>query len=120
MSTSALQGVKWRVRGSIDLRLLTDRVAMAPHDKPPHRIYMQFILLNDWQVSFLEADLTTTLPKTFTFADPQRIEALARRGEALGTPQAQMLFDYAIKMGRGGFYLNLTPGQYSELGGRGL
>lgn len=91
---------------------------MAPHDKPAHRIYMQFILLNDWQVSFLETDLTTSLPKTFTFANPQRIEALARHGEALGTPQAQMLFEYAIKTGRGGLYLKLTPEQYSELGGQ--
>jgi hypothetical protein len=92
---------------------------MASHDKPSHRIYMHFILLNDWKVSFLETDLTTPLTRIFTFADPQKIEALARHGEALGTPQAQVLFDYAIKMGRGGLYLKLTPEQYTELGGRG-
>jgi hypothetical protein len=31
-----------------------------------------------WQVQFLEPDLKTPLPKTFTFSDPEKIRELAR------------------------------------------
>ena len=35
-------------------------------------------------MQFTEADLKTPLPRTFTFADSEKIRELARRGEAWG------------------------------------
>jgi hypothetical protein len=75
---------------------------------------MLFTLRKDWEVSFLEADLTISPLKTQTFADPEAIRELARRGRALGTSQAQALFDYSIGNGSGGFYLELTTEEYSS------
>lgn len=40
-------------------------------------------------VQFLEADLKTPLPRKVTFADADKIRELARRGEALGTSEAE-------------------------------
>jgi hypothetical protein len=79
----------------------------------PHRIYMQFFLRNGWNVSFLEADAKTPLPRSFTFSDPDKIRELALRGGALGTSEEKQLFEYAIEQGRGGMWLNLTPEQWS-------
>ena len=49
---------------------------------------MSFFSRSGWQVQFLEADLNTLLPRKFTFADPDKIRELARRGEAWGIPRA--------------------------------
>src|ERR1700677_1604212 len=39
---------------------------------------MTFFYRKGWQVQFLEPDLKTPLPRTFTFADPEKIRELAR------------------------------------------
>jgi hypothetical protein len=65
---------------------------------------MTFFFRNGWQVQFCEADLKTSLPRTFTFADPEKVRELARRGEALGTSEARQMLEYAIEVGRGGVY----------------
>lgn len=88
---------------------------MSRYDKPSHRVYMTFFLRKGWQVQFCEADLRTPLPRQLTFVDPDKIRQLARRGEALGTSEARQMLEYAIEVGRGGCYLNLTPGQYAKL-----
>jgi hypothetical protein len=36
-----------------------------------------------------EADLKTPLPRKFTFADPEKIRELARRGEAWGDSESR-------------------------------
>jgi hypothetical protein len=41
---------------------------------------MSFFLKSGWQVQFLEPDLKTPLPRKLTFADPEKIRELARRG----------------------------------------
>ena len=92
---------------------------MPDQAQPFRRVYMLFNLDNDWQVSFLEADLTISHLKPLTFADPEDIRDLARRGEALETSEARALFDYSIGSGRGGIYLQLTTTQYSTLQERG-
>ena len=76
---------------------------------------MKFVLRNGWQVSFLEADLTTSLASRFTFTDPEKIRELARHGKGLGASEARALFEYALIKGRGGLYLDLTPEQYALL-----
>jgi hypothetical protein len=88
---------------------------MSRYDRWSHRVYCTFFLRSGWQVQFLECDLKTPLPRTFTFADPEKIRELARRGEAWGTSEARQMLEYALENGRGGFYLNLTPAQYAKL-----
>jgi hypothetical protein len=72
-------------------------------------------LRQGWYVSFLEPDLKTPLPRTFNFANPERIRELARRGGALGTLEARETLEQEIETGRGGLYLNLPHEQYAEL-----
>ena len=88
---------------------------MSLQTKPFQRVYMLFALGKDWRVSFLSNELATSPLKTLTFADPEEIRDLARRGQALGTSEAQALFDYSLGRGGGGVYLQLTPEQYSKL-----
>jgi hypothetical protein len=88
---------------------------MSRFDKPCHQVYMYFFLRSGWQVQFLLPDLKTPLPKKLTFADPEKIRELARRGEAWGTSEARQILEHAIEMGRGGVYLKLTPEQYRKL-----
>ncbi len=76
---------------------------------------MTFFFRSGWQVQFTEGDLKTPLPRTFTFADPEKIRGLARRGEAWGTSEARQMIEHAIENGRGGCYLRLTPEQYARL-----
>jgi hypothetical protein len=76
---------------------------------------MTSFLRDGWQVSFLEADARTPRPRSFTFADPDKIRELARRGEALQTSEAKQMLEYAIENGRGGIVLHLTPEQYRKL-----
>jgi hypothetical protein len=86
--------------------------AMSRYDRPSHRVYMTFFFREVWQVQFVESDLKTPLPRMFTFADPEKIRELARRGEAWGTSEARQMLEYGIEAGRGGTYLRLTPEQF--------
>ncbi len=88
---------------------------MSRYDRASHRVYMYFFQRSGWQVQFLEADLKTPLPKKVTFAHPDKIRELARRGEALGTLEAKQALESAIETGRGGVYLRLNAEQYGRL-----
>jgi hypothetical protein len=88
---------------------------MSRYDRPSHQVFMTFFYRKGWQVQFVEADLKTPLPRQFTFAEPEKIRELAKRGEALGTSEARQILEYAIEVGRGGCYLRLTPQQYRAL-----
>lgn len=88
---------------------------MSRYDRPTHRVYMTFFLRQGWHVQFLEADVKTPLPRKLTFADPDKIRELARRGEAWGTLETRQMLEHAIENGRGGMYLKLTPEQYAKL-----
>jgi hypothetical protein len=88
---------------------------MACDYRPKHRIYMSFFLRSGWYVSFLEPDLKTPLPRTFNFADADKIRELASRGGALDTFEGKQMLEQGIQTGRGGLYLNLTHDQYAML-----
>jgi hypothetical protein len=88
---------------------------MSRYDRPSHRVYMSFFLRVGWQGQFLESDLKTPLPRKLTFASPDKIRALAKRGEAAGTLEDRAALEHAIETGRGGTYLRLTPEQYARL-----
>jgi hypothetical protein len=99
----------------IKSKRFVDEQTMRDRTEPTHRIYMQFVLRDGWQVSFLEADLATSLAAAVTFTDPERIRELARQGKALETSEACALFEYSIGKGRGGIHLDLTSEQYALL-----
>ena len=61
---------------------------------------MSFFSRSGWQVQFLEADLKTPLPRKFTFADPEKIRELARRGEAWGDSESRQMLEHAIENGQ--------------------
>jgi hypothetical protein len=61
---------------------------------------MSFFLRAGWHVQFLETDLKTPLPRKLTFADPDKIRGLARRGETMATSEMRQMMDYAIDVGR--------------------
>jgi hypothetical protein len=89
---------------------------MSRYTKANHTVYLHFMSSqNGWHCQFLEADLKTSLPRTFTFAHADKIRELARRGEAWGTLESKQALEQAIEMGRGGLYLRLTPEQYAQL-----
>jgi hypothetical protein len=88
---------------------------MSRYDRPSHQVYMYFFKRGGWQVQFLEPDLKTPLPRKLTFADPEKIRELARRGGAWRDSESRQMLEHAIDVGRGGIYLRLTPDQYSRL-----
>lgn len=107
-----------RKPGSVDcFRLLFSyTAAMSRYTKANHTVYLHFMSRqNGWHCQFLEADLKTSLPRTLTFASPDKIRELARRGEAWGDLESRQSLEHAIEMGRGGLYLKLTPEQYAQL-----
>ena len=111
-----MQGGKWRADDADELHRLVDKQVMPRRTEPTHRVYMKFVSLNgSWQVSFLEANLATSLPPRLTFTDPEKIRELALHGQALGKSEARALFEYALIKGRGGIYLDLTQEQYTLL-----
>jgi len=88
---------------------------MSRHDRPSRRVDMTFFLREGWQVSFLEADAKTPLPRKLNFSDPEKIRELARRGEAWGNLETKQALEHGIETGRGGVWLRLTPEQYARL-----
>jgi hypothetical protein len=84
-------------------------------DGTTRRVYMTFFLRNGWYCQFLEPDLKTPLPRTFTFATSDKIEELIRRGAGMRDLADQQAVEHGIGMGRGGVYLNLTEEQYGML-----
>ena len=62
-----------------------------------------FFYRQGWQVQFCEADLKTALPRKLTFADPEKIRELARRGEAWGDSASRQMLEGAIEKAAGGY-----------------
>lgn len=81
----------------------------------PHLVYMSFMLRDGWFCQFLERDLKTPLPRKITLKDPESVRALAERGGCVMNLEKRHAFDYAIGMGRGGVWLELTEEQYLKL-----
>ena len=87
--------------------------------EPRRRILMNFMLVNGaWSVSFLEQDARTSLPRTFVFQDSAKVMELAMRGGADSLSADKQAIQYALGVGRGSTWLNLTREQYATLKGR--
>jgi hypothetical protein len=95
--------------------LYSPHVALRP-SKPPrlHDVLLPGRLAGSIRGGRSE-DTSAADVQTFTFADPEKIRELARRGEAWGTSEARQMLEHAIETGRGGCYLRLTPEQYARL-----
>jgi hypothetical protein len=78
-------------------------------------VYASFQFRKGWNVQFLERDLLTPLRMTVTFASPEKIIEMAKRGGADLNLESRAGLQHGIEIGRGGFYLNLTDEQYSRL-----
>jgi len=76
---------------------------------------MYFMLCRGWQCHFLEPDLETSLPRTFTVRDAAKIRELFDRFAAEKKLEDRQALDYAIENGRGSIWLNLTDDQYAKL-----
>ena len=79
------------------------------------RVYMGFMQRHGWHVYFMLPDLQTHLPRKLTFTDPQKIVEMAKRGGMEQTSESKAAFGHGISTGRGGCWLQLTPGQYDRL-----
>ena len=89
------------------------------HDNP-RRVYMQFFVRgvqgrDEWIVNFLEVDMKTPVSRIRTFKSGEKIRQMAERGGALKLQEDHQALDYALKHGRGGLFLTLTPEQYEKL-----
>jgi hypothetical protein len=92
-----------------------DSCTMSRFEQSIHRVYCTFFCRGGWHVQFTSSDLKTPLPRRLTFADPEKIRQLARKGEALGDSESRQMLEAGIAVGRGGFYLRLTHEQYMKL-----
>jgi hypothetical protein len=63
--------------------------------QPLRDVYMYYMLRDGWYCQFLEADPKTALPRTFTFATPEKIVELAERGRGLKTSRPSRLLSMA-------------------------
>ena len=85
--------------------------------RPParHRVYMSFFARAGWQIQFMETDLKTVLPRQLVFADSDKLLEMFDRWGVDRKQEDRTAFEYAIKVGRGGIYLDLSHEEYLKL-----
>jgi hypothetical protein len=80
------------------------------------RVYLRFALRGtSWRCEFLPDGAGAPLPRTLTFANPDKIIELAKRGDGLSTLESRQMLEMGIKAGRGGIFLRLSQEQVSKL-----
>ena len=82
---------------------------------PKRKVYLGYMLRENWSVWFMEPDFQTSLPKKLTFNDPSKIREMAKRGVALNNLEAVAMLEHSLEIGRGGVWLELTEEQYQRL-----
>lgn len=100
---------------TIPLVLWISILGVSDRIQSVHRVYMSFQLRRGWTCQFLEADLRTPLPRSFTFKSDEKIRELIRRVDAGLDLAAEQGLNHGIEIGRGGVWLNLTDEQYMKL-----
>jgi hypothetical protein len=87
-----------------------------PKKPSTHRVLMNFMLRNGWQISFLEEDCKTSLRRRLVFRDPGKIIEMARRWGEKKTSTAIQKIEDDIRIGRpGGVWLVISEEQYRKL-----
>jgi hypothetical protein len=74
---------------------------------------MRFEWLAGWRVSFLEGD--KVLPRTLHFQSEEKLTELAEKGNAMKSLADRQGLEHAIRLGRGGLYLDLSYPQLAAL-----
>lgn len=77
------------------------------------RVYMRFEWLAGWRVTFLDGD--KVLPRTLLFQSEEKLTEMAERGAALKNLADRQGLEHAIRLGRGGLYLDLSYPQLTTL-----
>ena len=77
------------------------------------RVYMRFEWLAGWRVSFLDGD--KVLPRTLLFQSEEKLTEMAERGGAMKNLANRQGLEHAIRLGRGGLYLELSYPQFTTL-----
>jgi hypothetical protein len=76
---------------------------------------MHFMVYEGWYCQFLEANLTTSLPKKLTIRNQQKLLQMAERGMPNMTNEERQRMQRDIANGRGGIWLDLSEEQYLKL-----
>ncbi len=77
------------------------------------RVYMRFEWLAGWRVTFADGD--KVLPRTLLFQSEEKLTEMAERGGAMKSLADRQGLEYAIQIGRGGLYLDLSYPQFATL-----
>ena len=77
------------------------------------RVYMRFEWLAGWRVTFLDGD--KVLPRTLLFQSEEKLTEMAERGGAMKSLADRQGLEHAIRLGRGGLYLDLLHPQLTAL-----
>ena len=77
------------------------------------RVYMRFEWLAGWRVTFLDGD--KVLPRTLLFQSEEKLTEMAERGGAMKNLADRQGLEHAIRVGRGGLYLELSYPQFTTL-----
>jgi hypothetical protein len=77
------------------------------------RVYMRFEWLAGWRVTFLDGD--KVLPRTLLFQSDEKLSEMAERGGAMKSLADRQGLEHAIRLGRGGLYLDLSYLQFTTL-----
>jgi hypothetical protein len=80
-----------------------------------HRVYVQFFLRNGWVTNFLEENLSRSAGRVRTFHDFDSIRGMFDRCAESRVLADHQALDYAETVGRGSFWVKLTPEQYAKL-----
>jgi hypothetical protein len=98
------------------LRFAKSHIHMrSPYIRSMHRVYMYFMLRDGWGCQFLEADLKTPLHRKLTFDDVNKVREMHTRFGVDQKLEDKSAIEFAVKMGRGSMWLNLTDDQYAKL-----
>ena len=77
------------------------------------RVYMRFEWLAGWRVTFLDGD--KVMPRTLLFQSEEKLTEMAERGGAMKNLANRQGLEHAIRLGRGGLYIELSYLQFTTL-----
>ncbi len=69
-----------------------------------HRIYMSFFLRGSCYCQFVESDLKTPLPRTFTIVTAAKVVELVERAGGFADLACRQALTHGLDVGRGGVY----------------
>ena len=97
----------------------TGRESYCNRCRPPQKIvYAAFERKVGWHVVFFDSASKRRLGRELLLEEDDKLYELAKRGQALNELADKQSIEAAIRGGRGGLFLKLTPEQYQKLEGR--